>query len=526
MAGTRTARLDAMPRCRRPAGASRYLGVSLALTIAVAGCDRDMPGRAILYNHQVEQVENNELLLNVVRASFGHPLYFTDFSDIHSPAPSSAGLGGNVPVAVTGQTGVSFVPSLTVNEDFAQFGIGVLNSSDFIRGISTPVSVQTVDMFMQQHNSSVEQLLSLFVGRIDTAGGDAVNNDPRDSSQAVRFQNLLRLLVALGLTTETIEDQVSLGPDMTADQVRAIDHAQVLTQPDIELVQTGANPARYRLQQIRRSQRFCFSTPPILAPLAFVAPAARESFAGRTIGITCRRWIAAHLDQPSDAGLAREKRGQLEIKRFLAQHTGLGDTAEGQLAGFAEEKLPGLILGLRPDEIVPDGRKEGASQQPRQQPPSNVHALDLGPVTLYLRSPGQMLAYLGEIAAMQTRERSDSEPRPQKTIPGPRFLNDQAYDRVRRGDCPLPGADTPEQTPPLCSDVRQKLLFRVLKDDNKDRPVRLAAIDYLGHHFSVLTGDDPAGGRSGETLSTLSILLSLYRSSTDLPRTTAVRIYP
>jgi len=500
--------------------------LTLVLAGVLAGCDRDMPQRAIQYNHQVEQVENDQLLLNVVRASFGHPLYFTDFSDIHSPAPSSAGLCGNVPVAVTGQTGVSFVPSLSVNEDFAQFGIGVLNSSDFIRGISTPVSVQTVDMFMQQPYGSNEQLLSLFVGRIDTAGGDAVTNDPHDSAAALRFQNLLRLLIALGLTTETIEDQVGLGPAMTTDQVKALDHAQVLTQPDIELVQTAAAPARYQLQQIRRSQRFCFSSPPILAPLAFVAPAARESFASRIIAITCRRWISAHLDRPSDERLTPDQRSRLEIRRFLDQHTGLGDTAQAQLAGFAEENLPGLILGLRPDETVPAAPKaEGAAQPAGQQPPPNVHALDLGPVTLYLRSPGQMLAYLGEIAAMQTRERSDDEPKPQRTIPGPRFLSDQDYERIRHGDCPLPSAGTPEQTPPLCTDVRQKLLFRVLKDDSK-QPTRLAEVDYLGHHYSVLTGDEPAGGRSSETFAILSTLLSLYRSSSDLPRTTPVRIYP
>jgi hypothetical protein len=530
MTGTRTARGMAFAgsESRRFAVASAiWMRVCCALVaLAACGCDRTMSERAIQYNHQVEQVENDELLLNVVRASFGHPLYFTDFSDIHSPAPSSFGLGGTVPVAVTGQTGVSLVPNFQVYENYAQFGVGVLNSSDFIRGISTPVGVQTVDMFTQQRYSSLEQLLSLFVGRIDTAGGDVVTNNPRDSTQAVRFQNLLRLLIALGLRTETVEDHVGLGPDMPADQVRPIDHAQVLSQPDIELVRTSENPPRFRLEQIRRSQRFCFSSPPILAPLAFVAPAAREAFAQRIIAITCRSWISANLDRPSEDNLAPEARNTLEIKRFLALHTGLGDTAQAQLAGFAEEKLPGLILGLRPDEAVPPSKGETHGQPSGPQPPTNVHALDLGPVTLYLRSPGQMLAYLGEIATMQTRDRSDDQPKPQKMIPGPRFLSDQSYDRVRRGDCPLPGAEAPDAVPPLCSDVRQKLLFRVLKDDAKSRPTRLAAVDYLGHSYSVLTGDDPAGVRSGETLSTLSILLSLYRSSSDLPRTTPVRSIP
>ncbi|HUZ74230.1 MAG TPA: hypothetical protein VMU87_14710 [Stellaceae bacterium] len=476
-----------------------------------------MVTRAVLYNHEVEKATNDDLLLNVIRASFGHPLYFTDFTDVHSPLSSSLGFASTVPIGVPGESGLSLVPNFSISENVAQFGIGVLNSSNFIRGISTPVSVPTIDLFRQSYD--IDQLLNLFVGRIETAGSQTLSNDPSTPDEMTRFEGLLRLLITLGLTTETTEEQVTIGADMTADQVRTLDHANVLSRPDIDLVEAKDNPPIYRLEQTRNSQRFCFSAPPVLASFDIVRADLRQDFAKRVLAITCRNWITAHLARPHDSTLLPDVLRAQEVDRFLAQGQDISGPLGERLTEYTDRYLPGLILGLRPDELVPATK---APPRPPASPNAPGQALDLGPITLYLRSPRQMLDYLGQIAALQTRGRAAGHGR----VPGPRVLSDKSYEALRQAACAPPAVGDHEASRNGCPIMHPELLFRVFEDGKADGMPFLASVTYLDHRYRVMTGDNRAGGRSSQTLSILSELLSLYRTASDLPRTTPVRLYP
>ncbi|HYZ32275.1 MAG TPA: hypothetical protein VE684_08340 [Crenalkalicoccus sp.] len=451
-----------------------------------------MDERAVAYNTQVERAENNLLLLNVLRAALHHPLYFTGFTDIHSPQSNTAGAGFSVPFAVQGQTGFFVSPTLAITENQAQFGLGVINSSEFTRGIATPVSVQTVDLFLQR-GFAPEHLFSLFIARIETAGGDVFVNDPREG-EAQSFQNLLRLLIALGLTTETVREAVELGPPLKPEQVNALERLTQLSDPNVALVRSGGllQVVRYRTEP-----RFCFAMPPILPRPG--QPPPPDAFIQRALRITCRNWVAGHLGVPLDLpGGPAEEAGAVRRYRALpeAVRTRPGDA---RLAAFAAEGFA-APLGLWPEaEATPRRRGERAG------------TVDLGLLSISLRSPEAIMLYLGDIVSTQMRDGPGR---------GPRYLTGGSYASIRDGTCAIPPADTV----PACDDQHVFQIFRVLPGEGGERD--LAAVRYLGTDYHIPSGADEVEGRSSETLSILADLFSLYRSASDLPRATPVRILP
>ena len=160
--------------------------------------------------------------------------------------------------------------------------MAVVNSSEFVRGISTPVGVPTVDLF-QQRGFPLEHLLSLSVARVETAGGPISRNTPREPVEARAFQDLLRLLVALGLTTETVREARDVGLPVHAEQINALDRLSDLSNPDVQLV--PAAPGLYLVRRLRTVQRFCFGRPPILE-----RPGGRAVGRRRTGSSRARRW--------------------------------------------------------------------------------------------------------------------------------------------------------------------------------------------------------------------------------------------
>jgi len=466
------------------------------VALTLSGCfGHAMDERAVIYNDQVEAAENDLLLANIVRASFRHPLYFTAFSDIHSPGSNSFGGLFAVPLAVQGQTGLTVSPTLQVNENVAQFGVGEVNSSDFIRGISTPVGVQTVDL-LRQRTSHNEHLLSLFIGRIEIADGHIFVNNPRDE-QARRFQNLLRLLIALGLTTETAKEPVNVGLPVKAPDIKPLDKFSDLSAPDVELVRLDKDT--YRVVKVRTIQRFCFARPPMLLKAGMPLPS--DDFIKRALAVTCKSWIQGNVAEPSDTGLDPDE----ILGRQVTRYRHLGREAwqrpvDANLIAFVKKNFADVPLGLWPDNDS-DGERTGHGSG----------ATNLGLLSIDLRSPEAMLLYLGDIAAIQ---------RHQNAAIGPKFLTDQSYDSIRSGECQLPAAGESGN----CDHVAEELVFRIERDE--PRGDDLAAFDYMGKHYSVPSGSDARSGRSSETLSILSTLLSLYRSASDLPKAVPVRIIP
>src|SRR6185503_7299609 len=117
------------------------------------------------YNLAVEESQNQMLLLNVVRASKRHPMYFTAISAMRGNITSSAGFGdSSIPVGGGSASAGTIAPNASYSAN-PSFDLAVLDSKSFTRGILTPVPVETFQYYWDQ-GWPKELLLNLFVASI------------------------------------------------------------------------------------------------------------------------------------------------------------------------------------------------------------------------------------------------------------------------------------------------------------------------------------------------------------------------
>src|SRR5437868_11472531 len=136
----------------RRAPALRFLALHALAAVLAAACasERSIADRATSYNKALEQTGNQALLLNILRASRRRPEYFSYISQVHGGAglslpsaslalPFGAGVHGPSTVSATlGYVGTS------------SFDVGALDTEDFMRGITSAVSVQTIALHWGQ----------------------------------------------------------------------------------------------------------------------------------------------------------------------------------------------------------------------------------------------------------------------------------------------------------------------------------------------------------------------------------------
>src|SRR6185437_602865 len=129
------------------------------------------------YNLAVEESQNQMLLLNVVRASKRHPMYFTAISAMRGNITSSAGFGdSSIPVGGGSASAGTIAPNASYSAN-PSFDLAVLDSKSFTRGILTPVPVETFQYYWDQ-GWPKELLLNLFVASIKEDEGAASYNSP------------------------------------------------------------------------------------------------------------------------------------------------------------------------------------------------------------------------------------------------------------------------------------------------------------------------------------------------------------
>src|SRR5262249_43369313 len=116
--------------------------------------------RAVVYNVQAEQAQNQELLFNIVRAYLRRPMQFTTVSSIVGTANATAGtqypLPTNVPFrpATNASSIGAFPPLPTLNltgsvSGGPAFSVPVLDTQEFYQGIMKPIPGQMYDLYIQ-----------------------------------------------------------------------------------------------------------------------------------------------------------------------------------------------------------------------------------------------------------------------------------------------------------------------------------------------------------------------------------------
>jgi hypothetical protein len=283
---------------------------------ALVGCAivDDFSGRAVDYNLEAEQVQEQTMLLNVVRASLRRPMQFTGLQSITGTASVSGNSTLSVPFGPAGHR-----PPKSLSPDVfglsgtvsggPSFIVPVLDTQEFYEGILNPISLQIFDYYLEQ-GFPPEVLFDLFVSRVvvtwaqnsqgpgnvaptdtDCArstsnannGGVTVStpgvapkciditylNTVANDADFDQFQAIVDLLFAEGLSTEHVESTSSFGPPILAKNLQPTDgadnsrQAAELIQAYASAVQAGlkvskSGPQDYQLEKNATSYRFCF----------------------------------------------------------------------------------------------------------------------------------------------------------------------------------------------------------------------------------------------------------------------------
>lgn len=207
-------------------------GALLLSAMAVSGCTitgstsfRDM---STAYRDVLESYANDNILINIVRASEHMPMTFLDMPSVVGSGTVSAGIGVNatvtssVPGSVGGffsaGSGSSYVPTatLSVNNGF-NFTQSSLDNSSFMTSFLSDLKPEAIDSLTNNDVGPKSILYSLVIEQIELR--DSKNlliekwvNDPNLDTYR-NFQQALYRLIDTGLSTEVIlQKQVLSAP--------------------------------------------------------------------------------------------------------------------------------------------------------------------------------------------------------------------------------------------------------------------------------------------------------------------------
>ncbi|HEX3971804.1 MAG TPA: hypothetical protein VHX19_10790 [Stellaceae bacterium] len=392
------------------------------LVTALVGCSvvDDFSGRAVDFNMQAEQVQEQTMLLNVVRASMRRPMQFTGLQSITGSASISGNGSLSFPFGPP-----SHRPPKSLSPDVLGLGgtlsggpsfiVPVLDTQEFYEGILNPISLQVFDYYLET-GFPPEVLFDLFVSKVvvtwvrddappGTGTGTDTNcakgtsntnngglglapngalptcldvtylNSVANDSDFDQFQAIVDLLFAEGLSTEHIENISRYGAPLAAKNLQPTDGADNGRQA-AELIQAYAAASQaglrvtkagqdYQLEKNTTSYRFCFRD--------FGAiPKDSSLLCGRS-----KKEQEDELEQRSAAG-----------GRNVLQ-TGQGEVNAGGSTGF------NLTLSAQAQQTLSSRLQQATARiSPKAVPLANMHVTSF---QLQLRSTEGIIYYLGEL---------------------------------------------------------------------------------------------------------------------------------
>jgi hypothetical protein len=172
--------------------------------------------RAVQYNFEAEETQNQVILLNIVRSSLHRPLEFTEITNIvggnsaNGTTSFSFPVGFRLPTGVTtGTAGGSIGGSTT-------FTIPVLDTQDFYEGLLTDIQPSLLGYYFISPFVPKDLVFNLFVERVvvHVTGCAATDhssrcerdfrNNPDSLEDIALFQTFAAYLESLGLSVEQV----------------------------------------------------------------------------------------------------------------------------------------------------------------------------------------------------------------------------------------------------------------------------------------------------------------------------------
>jgi hypothetical protein len=532
--------------------ARAFAWVSVPLVAAaLSGCSvvDDFSGRAVDFNLQAEQVQEQSLLLNIVRASLRRPMQFTGLQSITGTASIS---GGSTLSAPFGEA--MHRPKGAVSPDVfglsgtisggPSFVVPVLDTQEFYEGILAPISLQVFDYYLQQ-GFPKEVLFDLFVSKVvvtQRADGNCVetpfNNSVNDDAEFDQFQAIVDMLFAAGLSTEHVETASTVGPPISAKSLTPSGNGDVGAQA-AALIRAyadaanaglkftkgqGAQKDTYRLEKNATTYRFCFADP---------GPTARSLLGNIDPTLFC-----GHSRDRADAG-ADEARPPGGGCLIAASQSGAGaanaSNPEGTAPGSPDAGGSATLSFSFNQKLVQtlDQRLNTAASGPMgAEYAQHVSAEQILPgavsVTMQIRSTEGILYYLGEVTRRHLYPDASLDGRP-RVIQVPTRVPGGAMPRTACAD-PANSGKPVEKTDVVYLNGAEggspkdayycENLFVV------DQPLLIGGfvnVDYDGHRYE-LADDKDRGGRTYQVLELAKQLFSLNISAKSLPASSTIVI--
>jgi hypothetical protein len=248
------------------APAKRLAALLVMATLSACSLADQLSGHSIEYNVQAETVKNETLLINILRAAYRRTLQFTDLSTISGQVSVSGTAGFSFPFwgpRAGGQELSVANPSVSASNS-PTYTVSVLNTKEFYQGILTPIPMKTLSYYI--HIGFPEYLLlTLVVSEIEYGPPSARKRianvvdrkiDLPGFKPNLQFSDLLKKLIAMGLTTEEVEETTKLGRPFAAARYPSPTDLANLDAKGIRVV--PLEHALFQLEKIGSASRFCF----------------------------------------------------------------------------------------------------------------------------------------------------------------------------------------------------------------------------------------------------------------------------
>lgn len=166
--------------------------ILLSLAFGLSGClsPTALDHVAMAYNQSVSDVVAKQLLLNIARASFNQPIYFSGISNIAATLHFQANAGATP--ALAGSSGGVLMPIFggSVSEN-PTISIVPMEGEEFTRRMLTPLSEDKVTLLLRQ-NIEVDLLLRLVALEFRSQGKEgAYHNRPRNQQDYATFRRIV-----------------------------------------------------------------------------------------------------------------------------------------------------------------------------------------------------------------------------------------------------------------------------------------------------------------------------------------------
>ncbi len=520
------------------------------LAAGLAGCALvdNFSGRAIDYNLQAEQAQEQQLLLNVVRASQRRPMQFTGLQSITGTASAS---GNSTLTTPFGEA--MHRPKGAVSPDIFSLGgsisggptfiVPVLDTQEFYQGILSPISLQVFDYYLQQ-GFPKEVLFDLFVSKIvvtQKSGNNSemvFNNAVGDDAAFEQFQAMVDILIAAGLSTEHVETTSAFGPAIAAAKLQPsssetggqqaaalLDAYANIANAGLKLAEgNGTDKGTYHLQKSEVKYRFCFTNEGASAR-NLLSNIGQSLYCNQSGDKSGAQRATAAVTGANDCSSLSEPRGNADNRGSSNAPPVEGSPDSGGNATLCLTLNPATIdaLNRRLQSVVeanPEAARSGLAPLSAQNLISEASAFKL-----QVRSTEGILYYLGEITRRHLYPETTTEARP-RIIQVPTRVPLAALPERACDDESNRGKTAKESdllhlvsVPGLSDSYFCENLFVIDQHSNSG----FVSVGYDGSDYSI-PSDGARAGRTYQVLELVKQLLAVNTSAKQFPATNVLSI--